>query len=106
MGFCWRRGSADDGHSLYRYVNQTDYEAVLPAFAPAAAARDRFGGRSTATTPLGHLLAFGTHHAAGDTGPTPSGTSRYYSPWRDCHFADALYPSLLKHLLKVEGGAA
>ena len=28
------------------------------------------------------------------------------SHWRDCHFADALYPSLLKHLLKVEGGAA
>ena len=25
---------------------------------------------------------------------------------RDCHFADALSPSLLKHLLKVEGGAA
>ena len=24
----------------------------------------------------------------------------------DCHFADALSPSLLKHLLKVEGGAA
>ena len=28
------------------------------------------------------------------------------SRWRDCHFADALSPSLLKHLLKVEGGAA
>ena len=28
------------------------------------------------------------------------------SHWRDCHFADALSPSLLKHLLKVEGGAA
>ena len=25
---------------------------------------------------------------------------------RDCHFADALSPSVLKHLLKVEGGAA
>ena len=25
---------------------------------------------------------------------------------RDCHFADALFPSLLIHLLKVEGGAA
>ena len=25
---------------------------------------------------------------------------------RDCHFDDALSPSLLKHLLKVEGGAA
>ena len=25
------------------------------------------------------------------------------SHWRDCHFADALSPSLLKHLLKVEG---
>ena len=25
---------------------------------------------------------------------------------RDCHFADALSPSLLKHPLKVEGGAA
>ena len=23
--------------------------------------------------------------------------------WRDCHFADALYPSLLKHLPKEEG---
>lgn len=44
-----------------------------------AISRDRFGGRSTATTPLGHLLAFGTHHAAGATGPVPSGTSRYYS---------------------------
>ena len=28
------------------------------------------------------------------------------SHWRDCHFADVLSPSLLKHLLKVEGGAA
>ena len=29
------------------------------------------------------------------------------SHWREfCHFADALSPSLLKHLLKVEGGAA
>ena len=28
------------------------------------------------------------------------------SHWRDCHFADALSPSLLKHLLNVEGGAA
>ena len=28
------------------------------------------------------------------------------SHWRDCHFADALSPSLLIHLLKVEGGAA
>ena len=27
------------------------------------------------------------------------------SHWRDCHFADALSPSLLNHLLKVEGGA-
>ena len=23
--------------------------------------------------------------------------------WRDCHFADSLSPSLLKHVLKVEG---
>ena len=29
-----------------------------------------------------------------------------YSRRRDCHFADALSPSLLKHLLKVDGGAA
>ena len=28
------------------------------------------------------------------------------SHWRDCHFAGALSPSLLKHLLKVEGVAA
>ena len=28
------------------------------------------------------------------------------SHWRDCHFADAPSPSLLKHLLKVEGAAA
>ena len=28
------------------------------------------------------------------------------SHWRDCHFADALSSSLLKHLLKGEGGAA
>ena len=28
------------------------------------------------------------------------------SHWRDCHFADALSPSLLKQLLKGEGGAA
>ena len=26
------------------------------------------------------------------------------SHWKDCHFADALSPSLLKHLLKLEGG--
>ena len=26
------------------------------------------------------------------------------SRWRDCHFADALSPSLLKHPMKVEGG--
>eukprot|EP01052_Picozoa_sp_SAG31_P053414 SAG31_NODE_13682_length_853_cov_1.550398_1_plen_202_part_00 len=66
------------GHSLYRYVNQTDYEAVMPAFGNLAEP-DQFGGRSTATTPLGHLLSFGTHHAAGNNGPVPSGTSRYYS---------------------------
>ena len=29
-----------------------------------------------------------------------------YSHWQDCHFADALSPSLLKHLLNEEGGAA
>ena len=28
------------------------------------------------------------------------------SRWRDCHFVDALSPSLLIHPLKVEGGAA
>ena len=28
------------------------------------------------------------------------------SHWRDCHFADALSLSPLKHLLKVEGGAS
>ena len=28
------------------------------------------------------------------------------SHWRDCHFADGLSPSLLKHLLQIEGGAA
>ena len=28
------------------------------------------------------------------------------SHWRDCHFADALSPSLLKHLQKGEGSAA
>ena len=28
------------------------------------------------------------------------------SRWRDCHFANTPSPSLLKHLLKVEGGAA
>ena len=28
------------------------------------------------------------------------------SHWRDCHFADAPSPSLLKHLLKVEGGCS
>ena len=33
---------------------------------------------------------------------SPSSLSRR----RDCHFDDALSPSLLRHLLKVEGGAA
>ena len=28
------------------------------------------------------------------------------SPRRDCHFADIPSPSVLKHLLQVEGGAA
>ena len=42
-------------------------------------APDRYGGRSTATTPLGHFLSFGTHHGVGNTGSVPSGTSRYYS---------------------------
>ena len=28
------------------------------------------------------------------------------SRWRECHFADALSPSLLRHLLRVEGSAA
>ena len=28
------------------------------------------------------------------------------SHWRDCHFADALSPSILKLRLKVEGGVA
>jgi hypothetical protein len=71
-----------DGHSMYRYINQTDYEAVLkpPALRPASIAPlDKYGGRSTATSALGHLLSFGTHHATGNTGPVPSGTSRYYS---------------------------
>lgn len=45
----------------------------------ALPALDHYGGRSTATTPLGHLLSFGTHHGVGNTGPVPSGTSRYYS---------------------------
>jgi hypothetical protein len=38
----------------------------------------------------------------------PRGTTYAVGPshWRDCHFADALSPSLLKHLLKVEDGAA
>ena len=65
-----------DGHSLYRYVNQTDYERFL---SPSTARTDNLGGVSTATTPLHHLLAFGSHHAAGSAGPAPSGTSRYYS---------------------------
>ena len=29
-----------------------------------------------------------------------------HSHWRDCHFDGALFPSLLKYPLKVEGGAA
>ena len=65
-----------DGHSLYRYVNQTDWERFL---SPSTARTDNLGGVSTATTPLHHLLAFGSHHAAGSAGPAPSGTSRYYS---------------------------
>ena len=36
---------------------------------------------------------------------TWSGSSGYASHWRDCHFADALSPSLLKNIPKVEGGA-
>ena len=51
-----------DGHSLYRYVNQTDWERFL---SPSTARTDNLGGVSTATTPLHHLLAFGSHHAAG-----------------------------------------
>ena len=35
--------------------------------------------RVTVSPVARHLLAFGTHHAAGSTGPVPSGTSRYYS---------------------------
>ena len=31
---------------------------------------------------------------------------RSHCHWRDCHFADALSPSILKHLLNAEGGAA
>ena len=36
-------------------------------------------------------------------GQPPEGWAGEDSHWRDCHFADALSPSLLKHLLKVEG---
>ena len=54
-----------DGHSLYRYVNQTDWERFL---SPSTARTDNLGGVSTATTPLHHLLAFGSHHAAGSAG--------------------------------------
>ena len=41
--------------------------------------------------------------------PTASAASCIGVPpshWRDCHFADALSPSLLKHLLKTEGGCS
>ena len=47
--------------------------------------------------------ANGTQRAAFNTSiVTDGGGSR----WRDCHFTDTPSPSLLKHLLKVEGGAA
>ena len=41
-------------------------------------------------------------HRPGQNGALCGGASRR----RDCHFADALSPSLLIHLLKAEGGAA
>ena len=44
--------------------------------------------------------------ADGLSGRDQTGPLGGCSPWRDCHFADALSPSLLIHLLKVEGGAA
>ena len=45
--------------------------------------------------------------AAVATRRKPPGSWRHAQPLaRSCHFADALSPSLLEHLLKVDGGAA
>ena len=55
----------------------------------------------------GRLLFCGTGHRANDTahGQIQEQRTGWVGRWRDCHFDDnPLYP-LLKHPLKVEGGA-
>ena len=62
--------------------------------------RDWHGERGTKSVALTRACGSGILSNSTNTpGPMPS-------HWRDCHFADATSPSLLKHLLKVEGGAA
>ena len=60
-----------DGHSLWRYVNQTDYEHLRPYFPKAEHSRSErqaaaasAHGVSTATSALGHLLVCYNAHQA------------------------------------------
>ena len=62
-----------DGHSLWRYVNQTDYEHLRPYFPKAEhshserqAAAAATHGVSTATSALGHLLVCYNAHLHSD----------------------------------------
>ena len=54
------------------------------------------GGISPPASMLGKSRSLMPIFAAGTSG----------SHWRECYFADALSPFMLRHLLKVEGGAA
>ena len=73
LGFGLASHEYYDGHSLWRYVNQTDYEHLRPYFPKAEhshserqAAAAEAHGVSTATSALGHLLVCYNAHLHSD----------------------------------------
>ena len=83
---------------------------------PAAEAGEK--SRRYSCSPMAHpplqALSYNTGGAEPDGGRVRASIAGWLATieiggrghWRDCHFAGALSPSLLKHLLKVEGVAA
>ena len=78
---------------------------------PVATGRIRPNRRGEAAREAGHTSAPRAPRASrsgafGTRVHLPLTSRVRASHWRDCHFADGPSPSILKHLLKVEGGAA
>ena len=91
------------GHHLAQPAHQCEpFRAAVPCVARAANMGQQSAGGNSSCCPKFESR----------TTPWPSRTTNSISlssppsHWRDCRFADALSPSLLKHLLKVEGDAA